>query len=42
MGFGTDGGELEVLVGGQLGDDGGEESDHPELAEEDEARRRAG
>ncbi len=34
--LGTDGGELEVLVGSQLGDDGGEEGDHPELAEEDE------
>ncbi len=36
MGVRADGGQLEVLVGGQLGDDGGEESDHPELAEEDE------
>ena len=36
MGMGADGGELEVLVGGQFGDDGGEEGDHPELAEEDE------
>jgi hypothetical protein len=36
--FGADGGELEVLVGGQLGDDGGEEGDHPELAKEDESK----
>ena len=36
VGFGADGGQLEVLVGGQFGDDGGEERDHPELAEEDE------
>src|SRR5260370_285706 len=32
----ADGGELEVLVCCQLGDDGGEEGDHPELAKEDE------
>ena len=36
VGFGTDGGELEVLVGGEFGDDGREERNHPELAEEDE------
>ena len=36
VGFGADGGELEVLVGGQLGDDGRGEGDHPELTEEDE------
>ncbi len=36
VGFGADRGELEILVGGELGDDGGEEGDHPELAKEDE------
>jgi len=36
MGMGADGGELEVFVGGQFGDDGGEEGNHPELPEEDE------
>ena len=36
VGFGADGGQLDVLVGGELGDDGCSEGDHPELAEEDE------
>src|SRR6185437_5751598 len=36
VGLCADGGELEILVGGQLGDEGGEECEHPELAEEDE------
>jgi hypothetical protein len=36
VGFGSNCGELEVFVGGELGDDGGEEGDHPQLAEEDE------
>ena len=35
MGFSTNRGEFEVLVGGKLGDDGCEERHHPELAEED-------
>ena len=37
VGASSDGGELEVLVGGELGNDRGEEGDHPELAEEEEA-----
>ena len=36
MGFGTYRGKLEILVCGELSDDCREESDHPELAEEDE------
>ncbi len=40
VGAGADGGELEVLVGGELGDEGGEEGDHPELAEEEAGRGR--
>ena len=36
VGFGAYGGELEVLIGGELCDDGAEEGDHPQLAEEDE------
>ncbi len=36
VGFGADGGELDVLVGGEYGDDGRGEGDHPKLAEEDE------
>ncbi|MCU1319496.1 MAG: hypothetical protein JWP98_1014 [Edaphobacter sp.] len=36
MGLGANCGELEVLVAGQLGHDGGEEGYHPKLAEEDE------
>ena len=36
VGFCSDCCQLEVFIGGQLGDEGGEESDHPELAEEDE------
>jgi hypothetical protein len=35
VGLSPDRGKLEVLVGGQLGDDGGEKSDHPQLPEED-------
>ena len=38
VGLGADCGQLEVFVGGELGDDGGEERDHPELAEEDEGQ----
>ena len=29
-------GQLEVLVGGKLGDDRGKEGDHPKLSEEDQ------
>ena len=29
MGLGADGGQLQIFVGGQLSDDGGEERDHP-------------
>jgi hypothetical protein len=29
MGLGTDGGQPQIFVGGELGDDGGEERDHP-------------
>ena len=36
VGLRADGGELEILVGGELGDDGRDEGNHPELAEEDE------
>ena len=36
VGLGADGGELDVLVGGEYGYDGGGEGDHPELTEEDE------
>ncbi len=34
----ADGGELEVLKGGELGNESGGEGDHPELAEEDEGK----
>ena len=38
VGFGAYSGQLEVFVGGEFGDDGREEGDHPELAEEDEGK----
>ena len=31
-------GELQILVGGELGDQSGEEGDHPKLPEEDDGK----